>query len=286
MAAQRVRGTHLTDEEYFTILDANVVQDHIKDGRLWVYSSSNMKTTPKWEEAMKYRHLLHDLLRASKGQGVLQSSFQRCVMSWVEKKQHALKAQEVELGCYNVRVLLAQFREYRRSHRQVPPRYRPTLQVILHEVWLDEKHPEEPEAEDIATTLSSPSPDEYEDLLQDVPQEGQHPHAWRKEKKEEEEGDLPKLMKKPCAKKEKKAIDLPKLMKIPCAKKEKKEEEEGDLPIDKKEKKAIDQKELKRIHSKEYHAAEISHTPEQVKRLAREAGQAASKAYRASFEPK
>jgi hypothetical protein len=128
------------------------------------------------------------------------------------------------------------------------------------------------------------SPDEYEDLLQDVPQEGQHPHAWRKEKKEEEEGDLPKLMKKPCAKKEKKAIDLPKLMKKPCAKKEKKEEEEGDLPIDKKEKKAIDQKELKRIHSKEYKKA--SHTPEQVKRLAREAGQAASKAYRASFEPK
>ena len=136
MGVRRSRGVHLSPQVYAEILQNSVVDKHVVGGVLFGYSSSNMKAAPRWAELLPYRHLLADLLRHSNGVGILQTSWQAAVTTFVEGRWQ-LSAQAIETGSYNVRVMLSQLREFRRHSQKVAGRWQSTLQVVVDWVNID-----------------------------------------------------------------------------------------------------------------------------------------------------
>ena len=135
MSGDRVVGVHLEPAKYKEILEANYVDAFLKkpedgDPVLFKYSGTSTKQAPRWAEILICRHLLQALLVASLGRGILQSSWTPALAAFMQGKC-ALADSVVEGGAYNIRLMIMQLREYKRSHSAPPKKFAATLQTLF-----------------------------------------------------------------------------------------------------------------------------------------------------------
>lgn len=113
----------------------SLLGDHVsattKGDTLFLYSTLNMKKSPRWAELVHVRYFLTDLLAATNGQRLLQKLWENQVTKFCQKHAKHISGDEACNAAYRVRVMLSHLFTVKRSSTKVPKRYSSTLQAMF-----------------------------------------------------------------------------------------------------------------------------------------------------------
>ena len=104
--------------------------------RLWEYGEKGQemklwKLAPRWPQLWKARAFLEDVIEATKGRCLLQSSWYLQLVDFFVKAD--VQAKEVLRACYRSRAMLAHLRDVRRNPKKIPDRFA-KLQCLVDEM--------------------------------------------------------------------------------------------------------------------------------------------------------